>query len=105
LSLSSDGRILAEGSPETLGDRHRLSTRILFGMPDRLTPSDLPPKLAELARPLNGRILIETTDAVTDLFDLSRWSLEGGRHLRQLEVRQQTLEDIYLALTRGGGWQ
>jgi ABC-2 type transport system ATP-binding protein len=104
IAVITDGHIVAHGTPASLGGRDRLPSSITFLPPGQLMMSDLPPPFAKSARALDdGRILMETTDSVGDLLELTRWSVEGGHPLRQLEVRQPTLEDTYLQLTNGGG--
>ena len=43
IAVIVQGRIVAEGTPETLGGRHRLDTRIRIHMPEGVTAGDLPP--------------------------------------------------------------
>jgi ABC-2 type transport system ATP-binding protein len=103
IAVITGGRIVAEGTPATLGGRGWLPSSIVFLPPPWISVSHLPSELAQLARPkADGRIRIESTDPVSHVLELTRWSVEGDHPIRQLEVRQPTLEDTYLALTDGG---
>ena len=95
------GRIVAEGTPETLGGRDRASVTISFTLPAGATPPDLP--FAPAAVDWNdddGRVHARSTSALHDLEALARWARERAFELPDLEVSRPTLEDIYLDLTR-----
>ena len=51
IAVLSAGRIVAEGTPRTLGGRDRMNTSISFTLPDGLVPRDLPAGLSPLAEP------------------------------------------------------
>ena len=95
------GRIVAEGTPETLGGRDRASVTISFTLPAGATPPDLP--FAPAAVDWNDddrRVHVRSTSALHDLEALARWARERAFELPDLEVSRPTLEDIYLDLTR-----
>jgi ABC-2 type transport system ATP-binding protein len=103
IAVITDGRIVAEGCPADLGGRDQLPSTLVFLPASRRSISDLPPELAELARPGDGgRIRIETTDPVGHLLQLTSWAMQGRNRLTQLEVRRPSLEETYLTLTHGG---
>ena len=98
----SEGRIVAGGSPSTLGLRQRDGVRIRFRLPPGVAP---PPSLAG-ATAGDGFEEVHVDDPVVALHDLTGWAIERGVPLEGLEVLRPSLEDVYLALTReseGGG--
>ena len=100
IAIIAAGRIVAEGTPSTLGDRHLAGARISFALPRGTTAGDLPASLAERAEPeLGGRFAVSSAQVAADLHVLSGWALERGLELDDLEVSRPTLEDVYLRLT------
>jgi ABC-2 type transport system ATP-binding protein len=100
IAVISDGTIVAEGDPRTLGDRHLSGAEVTFSLPSAMGVGDLPEALASRAEENGGGRLIVHSAAVTaDLHALAGWALERGVELDDLEVRRPTLEDVYLKLT------
>jgi ABC-2 type transport system ATP-binding protein len=100
IAVIADGRIVAEGTPRTLGDRHRAAAQITFALPRTTLARELPATLIERAiEQPGGRVTVSTTSVAHDLHDLSGWALEREVELEDLEVRRPTLEDVYLNLT------
>ena len=98
IAVIADGRIVAEGTPRTLGDRHRAAAQITFTLPR--TTHALPASLIERAVEQPGaRITLSSMSVASDLHALSGWALERDLELDDLEVRRPTLEDVYLNLT------
>jgi ABC-2 type transport system ATP-binding protein len=96
------GRIVGEGTPQTLGGRDTAPTEISFALPSGVRQADLPTGLADSASVENdGRIELRSQEPLTVLGTLAMWSQEHGYELSGLEVRRPTLEDIYLRLTEG----
>jgi ABC-2 type transport system ATP-binding protein len=94
------GEIVARGTPQTLGNRQLSGTRISFAPPSGTAAADLPATLATRAeQERDGRIALSSSSVAVDLHSLSGWALERGVELDDLEVRQPTLEDVYLNLT------
>ena len=56
IMVLSAGRIVAEGTPRTLGGRDRMTTAISFTLPGHVQARDLPPELFPLSEPGAGRI-------------------------------------------------
>jgi ABC-2 type transport system ATP-binding protein len=83
------GRIVAEGTPQTLGERDRRRTRIDFTPPPGVPAGELPIGPGTT-----------TDDPLRALHELTTWALERGVDLPDLEVRRPSLEDIYLELVR-----
>jgi ABC-2 type transport system ATP-binding protein len=99
IAIIGGGRIIAEGTPRTLGGRDTSAVQITFTLPPGTTAADLPSPLAERASVQDGeRVLLGSTAVATDLSILSGWALQHRSQLDDLEVRRATLEDTYLAL-------
>jgi ABC-2 type transport system ATP-binding protein len=96
------GEIVAEGSPDELGDRESAPATIRFQLPAGTTPADLPGELPELAVDGDGAVSLRTRDTVAVLNRLTGWALERRVDLESLEVRRPSLEDVYLELTGDG---
>ncbi len=100
IALIAAGEIIALGSPQTLGNRQRAGARITLTIPSATALGELPSLLSERAeRRRDGRIALPSSHLAADLYSLSGWALERGLELNDLEVRQPTLEDVYLDLT------
>ena len=95
VAVISDGRIVAEGPPATIGNRERARARIRY----RLADGAVPP--ADLTAPPGPDGLTELTpdDLTTTLHRLTGWALEQHVQLTGLEVIRPSLEDVYLSLT------
>ena len=92
LAVISAGLIVAEGTPETLGDRQFSATRISFAKPD-----DGPLPFGAAVE--DGVVVIKTNDPVQDLHRLTSWAIDNSIDLHDLQVTKPSLEDIYLGLT------
>jgi ABC-2 type transport system ATP-binding protein len=76
-----DGRVIAEGTPRSLGARDRAAALVTWTGADGI-PREL-----------------RSTTLAADLHALTAEALERGHDLADLEVRRPTLEDVYLELT------
>jgi ABC-2 type transport system ATP-binding protein len=93
------GRIVAEGPPDRIGpDAGQAHTRILFRRPAG-DLAGLPAELAARARVDGRRVELPSGNPVADLHALTGWALERRVELAELEVRPESLEDVYLQLT------
>jgi ABC-2 type transport system ATP-binding protein len=98
------GKVVAAGTPATIGGRATSATTVSFTLPDGLTPADLPADLP--ARPAavsaghGGQVEILHEHPVPLLHALSTWALERGYPLADISVHRPTLEEIYLRLTQ-----
>ena len=99
IAVVAGGRIVAEGTPETLGGRDRAGTRIEADLPDGFDPRDLPDLGPATLTLDGGHLTLACDDAVAVTHRLTAWALEHNIALRGLTVAQPTLEDVYLALT------
>ena len=93
VAVISDGVIVAEGTPETIGGRELSATRITFRAPIGTSfPFD--------ATVDGGVVTIEAQDPTTDVHRITGWAIENGVELEDLTVMRPSLEDVYLALTK-----
>ena len=100
IAVIVSGRIVAEGTPQTLGARDRAGAAISFTLPRRLSVKDLPAEFAaDAACDDDSKVTLVTTSALNQLESLSVWARTHGVHLPDIEVTRPTLEDIYLRLT------
>jgi len=93
IAIIAAGRIVAEGTPATLGGRAQMPARIRFSLPDGV---ELP---NGLGRSDDGLVLIETEEPLRELRLLAEWALARELDLPDLDVRRPSLEDVYLELT------
>ena len=100
IAVIAAGQIVAEGTPQTLGGRDRMTAAIRFTLPDGLAARDLPSGLVPLAEPgPGGATLIRSERPLVHVQILADWALAKGLDLPDLDVRRPTLEDVYLSLT------
>ena len=101
IAIIAAGRIVASGTPKTLGDRHLRGARIAFTLPRDSFAGELPKPLAERSQAHGGgRVVIDSHAVAADLHALSGWALARGLELDDLDVTRPTLEDVYLSLTQ-----
>lgn len=101
VAIIVDGRIVAEGPPESLIPSDDTTTRIRF----RPVPgtAELPPDLLEHASTNAGAVELTAIDPVPTLHRLCGWAIEEGVDLSNLSVSRPSLEDVYLELTAPPG--
>jgi ABC-2 type transport system ATP-binding protein len=95
-----DGRIVAEGTPQTLGGRDRLPATIRFRLPTGLGAERLPAPSSGLLRVDHDDVQITGADQ-TCLGGLLDWARDRRLELYGLTVERPSLEDVYLQLTGG----
>jgi ABC-2 type transport system ATP-binding protein len=121
IMILAAGRIVASGTPQTIGGRAAGATAISFTLPDGVTADGLPALPGQLApasvgrgsggpvqagnaaeppRP-HGRVEIEVSEPIPALHSLSVWAMEHDLPLLDITVSRPSLEDIYLKLTSG----
>ena len=95
VAVISSGRIVAEGTPATIGNRELARARIRYRLPDGAAPP------ADLTAPPGPDGLTELVpeDLTAALHRLTGWALDQHVELTGLEVTRPTLEDVYLELT------
>ena len=95
VAVIAAGRIVAEGTPDTLGDRELAKARIRYRPPAGATPPD---GLAAPPGP-DGYAEVTPDDLEQALHELTGWAIDHGTRLDGLQVTRPSLEDIYLSLT------
>ncbi len=95
VAVIARGRIIAAGTPETIGGRADAKTMIRFRVAGVALDS-LPLVPVRLD---GGFVEIESSDPTRDLYTLTRWALDNEIELEDLVVDRPSLEDIYLQLT------
>jgi ABC-2 type transport system ATP-binding protein len=91
------GKVVAEGTPETLVARQSGDTTIRFRLP---APAKMPAAVQREARVDGDRVEIETGDPTRTLYELTNWAISSGVSLDGLEVSRPSLEDVYLEITK-----
>jgi ABC-2 type transport system ATP-binding protein len=91
------GRIVAEGTPDTIGGRQGRDTRISFSR------VELPPELAAEFVEDGALFVTNTGDPTALLHRLTTWAVGAGVALEHLEVVRPDLEEMYLELAGGEG--
>jgi ABC-2 type transport system ATP-binding protein len=100
IAVIAAGRIVAEGTPGTLGGRESMPALIRFTLPRGVVADDLPEELGALvASSTDGHVVLESRRPLVDVKVLADWALERGDDLPDLDVRRPSLEDVYLHLT------
>ena len=90
-----DGKIVEQGTVESL-TRKGHGTTITFYLPNSVA---IPPTISEAEKRSDGGISILTDTPTKELASLTRWALETGTDLHDLQVRKASLEDVFFKLT------
>jgi len=103
VAVISQGTIVAEGPPSTIGGRDVGNTRVRFRLPDGVSVPSLPGVLHphEVETDGDGFTEFDADEPTRALHELTGWALGNGVELNGLEVQRPSLEDVYLALTGG----
>ena len=95
------GKVVAEGTPVTLGGRDTLPSTIAFGLPTGSSIDELPEPLRARATGAKHRqVRLESRAPLTDVERLARWAGDRGMDLPDLQVTRPSLEDVYLDLVK-----
>ena len=98
----ADGRVMAAGRPDTLGNGSPTATVIRFRSPEpAATIEELPEDLRALVYSYDGEWVFRTVDPTHVLLRLCDWAVVRNLELKSLEVVRPSLEDVYLQLTEG----
>jgi ABC-2 type transport system ATP-binding protein len=100
VAIIAAGRVVAEGTPDTLAGREKAAATIRFRLP---SGAELPAQLRASARAGADDIELETMDPTRTLYELTSWAVQAGISLDGLEVTRPTLEDVYLQITHDVG--
>lgn len=92
------GRIVAEGTPESIGGRAQGKATITFGVAG-IDEADLPSEVRHGFDAATGVVSIQTGDPTAMLHRLTGWAVERELELESLSVARPSLEDVYLELT------
>lgn len=96
VAVIRQGVIVAEGTPDSLGDRMAADYRISFRLGE-LGPVELPPDI-EISPGESGHVTTRTDDPRRTLHSLTGWALDRGVELENLKVSRPSLEEVYLDL-------
>jgi ABC-2 type transport system ATP-binding protein len=99
IAVIVDGRIVAQGTPDSLGARNLITAEISFTVPTGVGLEGLPVGVGVTGIDDDGKARVRCEDAVSAMFSLTRWALNHDHQLADLELRRATLEDVYLHLT------
>jgi ABC-2 type transport system ATP-binding protein len=99
VAILTAGRVVASGTPDSLGGRDEGEAQIAFRLPAGTTLADLPPDLPGRPGPHEDRVQLRTTEPTRALHVLTSWALARGEELEALTVARPSLEDVYLQLT------
>jgi ABC-2 type transport system ATP-binding protein len=92
------GRIIAEGTPDSLGCDGADASLVSFRVPPDVRAEEMP--LPDGAERRNGTVSFRTATPTRDLAPLLSWAAVRGVELEGLTVSRPSLEDVYLQLTR-----
>ncbi len=101
VAVMSGGRIVAEGTPATIGGRDTARARIRFALPAGYTAADLPADAVPAdAVPADGLVTVETAEPTRTLHQLTGWALRHGTVLGQLTVDRPVRPAQWVRLER-----
>jgi len=103
IMIIAAGRIVASGTPETIGGRATDATLISFTLPDGVEAADLPDLPAPVTVEKNRVAEVAYEYPMQILGVLAPWALGRGCPLADISVHRPTLEEIYLRLTKEDG--
>ena len=96
IAIIDRGKIVAEGTPETLGGRADGKSMIRFALPEGVDPEELPVATSTV----DGDVVeVSAESATRALHELTTWAISRGLELEHLQVTRPSLEDVYLELT------
>jgi ABC-2 type transport system ATP-binding protein len=96
VAVMNAGRIVAEGTPQSLGGRDLGDVVIRFRLPAGVDPGQLPIP-AQAGR--GGNFELRTDREIEALAALTTWALRESVRITGLTIERLTLEDVYLRLT------
>jgi ABC-2 type transport system ATP-binding protein len=94
------GEIIAQDRPDEITGQQTLQAIIRFVAPDGLHSERIAEAIAHPVTSENGNITLHTDDAQAALLRLTVWADREQVTLEAIEVRQPSLEDVFLELTR-----
>jgi ABC-2 type transport system ATP-binding protein len=97
VAVIAAGRIVAEGTPDSIAGRDRMRTTVRFRVP--AGAPDVPDWGQTPAG--DGAFALVADDVTRTVHEITGWALDHGVTFDGLEVTQPSLEDVYLQLTGG----
>jgi ABC-2 type transport system ATP-binding protein len=95
-----EGRVIADGTPDSLGrDREPLAL-VSFRLPPGADAIDLPLPLGRELTERQRRVSFATPVPTRDIAPLIAWAAAHDTELDGLTITRPTLEDVYLELTQ-----
>jgi ABC-2 type transport system ATP-binding protein len=92
------GKIVAEGTPDTLAGRETAGAVIRFRLPGS---ASLPAALESQSKVDGEYTELAVQDPTRTLYELTSWAVQQNLSLDGLEVTRPSLEDVYLQITEG----
>jgi ABC-2 type transport system ATP-binding protein len=100
VAILRDGRIVAQGRTEELGESLGRRTVIGFSLDGELGIEDVRASVSAPVQVAGNQVEVETERPQADLYRLLSLAERRGATIEDLEVRRPSLEDIFLELTR-----
>jgi ABC-2 type transport system ATP-binding protein len=97
VAVLAGGRIVASGPPSSLGGRDHGQATIRFALPVGVALEDLPLPPSRLA---GGIVEIQTGNELAVISRITHWASDRNVAIVGLTVTRETLEDVYLELTK-----
>ncbi len=97
VAIIAAGKIVAEGTPDTLAGREKAAAIVRFQLP---AGTELPERLRAAAHIDDNVVELEAKDPTRTLYDLTAWAVQAGISLEGLEITRPSLEDVYLDITK-----
>ena len=95
VAVIANGKIVAEGTPDTIAGRDRMLAEVRYRLP---AGAPQPPGWGQ--EPLaDGSFRLRTEDPTKIAHDVTGWALEHRTSFELFEVTLPSLEDVYLELT------
>jgi ABC-2 type transport system ATP-binding protein len=98
VAIIAGGKVVAEGTPDTLAGREKAAAIIRFQLASGAVA--LPEGLREGAKVDGTNVELQAQDPTRLLYELTSWAVQSGISLDGLEVTRPTLEDVYLEITK-----
>ena len=99
VAIINAGRIVAAGTPDSLGGRDEGEAVIAFRLPAGTPLDGLPAGLPGRPVQHEDRVELRTSEPTRALHALTGWALDREETLDALTVTRPSLEDVYLQLT------
>jgi ABC-2 type transport system ATP-binding protein len=99
VAVIAHGRVIAEGTPDTLGRGTGEAAVVSFRLPEQVELAELPLPPGAALDPADRRLSLRTATPARDLAPLLAWAAERHTELEGLTVTRPSLEDVYLQLT------